>query len=583
MPPVGRIAICSSAFTSLLYSSIAAPSVSVFKHCPPSSLERKACIGVVSYCLAQAPRPRTPRSVRAKAAIERLSQAPKGPWSVGDRCQVRDKADDRWLEGKVASICPVKVQLDGGKRACSWRQIEAASKSWWTVGDQVLVRDAVEDTWASGTVSSTDPVKVQVDGGEPRAWRMIQAAVGRSNRPVSSASRARSVDASSTRLARACQLSKRQELREVSTRRQKTRQKDERTRHREESAARHRSLSPGRLKELADSAKNLMKSTKDEQRSFFRQKLEDVKEDGKPLTASRFKKILIGAAVKIATSRGAAQGVQPGEPEQSEALSLLTVKERQAILKDLRHPLPHTAATEDQLLTWLSQQLFSQRCLRLAKQPQAPSDELKRLVSTDRVAELVRLRGRLEEAKEEEDHQLDIVGLEKILLREPKLKLEAMALLTVKERKKILAELGHPFPAAASAEKDFLEWLQKQISLRRAERMRPSQRQLEALEGLKRTEKTEKMALLRAKLDTARVDQESPLTAAVVGNILTEVGLELDALQSLPFKELKLIFTAMGMFVAGSAADIVEQLRHKLWSDRISRRPCFAYHPEVCC
>lgn len=52
-------------------------------------------------------------------------------YEVGERVQMKDNSDDQWYEGYVTSSDPLKVRMDGGKPAFSWEQVRHTGEGGW--------------------------------------------------------------------------------------------------------------------------------------------------------------------------------------------------------------------------------------------------------------------------------------------------------------------------------------------------------------------------------------------------------------------------------------------------------------------
>eukprot|EP00930_Biecheleria_cincta_P084227 TRINITY_DN73718_c0_g1_i1.p1 TRINITY_DN73718_c0_g1~~TRINITY_DN73718_c0_g1_i1.p1 ORF type:complete len:629 (+),score=107.99 TRINITY_DN73718_c0_g1_i1:177-2063(+) len=60
----------------------------------------------------------------ATVVIDTFAETREGMWATGDKVQVRDDESAAWMDGKVVSVRPLRVQLIGGKGAYTWNQIQ---------------------------------------------------------------------------------------------------------------------------------------------------------------------------------------------------------------------------------------------------------------------------------------------------------------------------------------------------------------------------------------------------------------------------------------------------------------------------
>jgi len=121
---------------------------------------------------------------------------------ISQRVRCRDKGDAAWRTGTVTSTSPLKVQVDSWDSAHSWDQVEAVSGSIelktpttasansaeagsssvaasFRVSQRVRCKDKCDATWRTGKVSSISPLRVNVDGwSSARSWEQVEAVSG---------------------------------------------------------------------------------------------------------------------------------------------------------------------------------------------------------------------------------------------------------------------------------------------------------------------------------------------------------------------------------------------------------------------
>ena len=134
---------------------------------------------------------------------------------VSQRVRCKDKGDAQWRTGTVTSSRPLKVQIDGWDSAFSWDQVEAISISTdlktptasttlstakaavaFCVSQRVRCKDKGDTTWRSGTVTSSSPLTVQVDGWDSaHSWDQVEAIGGSADLKTPTASAAPAAEA----------------------------------------------------------------------------------------------------------------------------------------------------------------------------------------------------------------------------------------------------------------------------------------------------------------------------------------------------------------------------------------------------
>jgi len=164
-------------------------------------------------------------------------------------------------------------------------------------------------------------------------------------------------------------------------------------------------------------------------------------------------------------------------------------------------------------------------------------------------------------------------------LAQKNFKLQDLAALPVKERKRLLSELGHPLANAVVTQKDFVEWLQQKLWSRRAKAdQRLAMKNEERLQRLASTEQATLIQSLLERVEEAKnaseEDKQTFNLAQLFKTLTTgDRKFEIDDLKCLPSKEFKKLMESIGISVGGlTKDDIINQLHRKDWLRRARKR-----------
>eukprot|EP00933_Yihiella_yeosuensis_P005395 TRINITY_DN109900_c0_g1_i1.p1 TRINITY_DN109900_c0_g1~~TRINITY_DN109900_c0_g1_i1.p1 ORF type:complete len:613 (+),score=115.63 TRINITY_DN109900_c0_g1_i1:76-1839(+) len=451
--------------------------------------------------------PPPPKPKKSDPAVRKRLEQVYEIWKLGARVQARDKEDESWMPGQIASTRPVKVKLDGSDNAFSYRMIEAD---------------------LSHRQRSLSPVQ----------WGKAQA----KKKPViRTPSVERNIRAS----------------RELSQRR-RSKEREETVKEAEETRLRQRKPENHEKAERARIGVEYLTSPDRQPEAHLREQirgwLKEAENEslGQGLTAAKVKRVLVKHNVEL------------------DSLALLTVKERKKLLETLGHRSPSLVSSGKDFVEWFKGQLWSQK--NSTQRPNSAQQEiLRRLTSTPEAEGMARLREKIEEMRSEGEK----IGLAQLvkLLASLSLGLTSLARLTVKERIRLLDDLGHPLPRSGAPEATFLEWLFCKVKSSKVRSTQPSRALSEALGKLASTDLSEILATLRTKLDERRGDEENPLSLLELESILNRLGLDLEDLSLLPLNTMKRMMESLGYTgYGGSKEDILSRLKYELWHDRVVRR-----------
>jgi len=152
-----------------------------------------------------------------------------------------------------------------------------------------------------------------------------------------------------------------------------------------------------------------------------------------------------------------------------------------------------------------------------------------------------------------------------------------LATLPVKERKRLISELGHPLPNAVVTQRDFVEWLQQKL---RSQRAKADQSlPIKNEEALQRLASTEQATLIQSLLDRVQEakkasedDSHTFNLTQLLKTLAIEPKFKIDDLKCLPSKEFKKLMESMNISVGGlTKDDIISQLHRRYWLRRARR------------
>lgn len=485
--------------------------------------------------------PRAASAARRRAALERLTKDKTlCAWKVGDRVLVRDKHDSEksedatrasrlaslgWKSGKVVSLSPVKVQLDGGSKGYVWHEIQAVPR-----------RKPVADAHAVSNEFSKESAKDDCHDARSRP----SSAPGRSL----SAEKAR-------RAARSISTRRRMKESEV---RSKEREQEEHVSR----VLKSESSKPLPLPQAAEQRQA-------EQLSKLRQCIEDLQspnedaEVGKeltiqPLTVSRLHRCLTKKGLML------------------QDLTVLPVKERKRLLSELGHPFPNAVVTQTDFVEWLQQKLWLRKVKADSRLAMENEGILQRLTSNEQAALIDSLSSRVQEAKqtvEERGEAFKLAHLFKTLATgDRKFKIDDLKCLPLKEFKKLMESVG--VSVAGRTKDDIINQLHRRDWFRRALK-KPSKEQTQALEKLSTGSHQEVIAVLKKHLNSQNEDMPEDVVA--LGRLLEKLQLPIEALTFLQVGDLKPIMDRLGLAFPGSKAECVALLHRQLWSAKAQRQP----------
>lgn len=486
--------------------------------------------------------PRAASAARRRAALERLTKDNKAPcaWNVGDRVQVRDKHDSEksedatpaprmaslgWKSGKVVSLNPVKVQLDGGSKGYVWHEIQAAPR-----------KKPVADAHAGSQEFSKEAGKDDCHDAKRRP----------------SSARGRSLSAENARRA----------ARSISIRRRK-KEWEVRSKEREQEEHLSRVLNSESSKGLP--LPQVAEQKQAEKLSKLRRCIEDLQspnedaEVGKeltiqPLTVLRLHRCLTKKDLKL------------------QDLAVLPVKERKRLLSELGHPFPNAVVTQTDFVEWLQQKLWLRKAKADSRLAMENEGTLQKLASNEQADLIDSLNRRVQEAKqavEERGETFNLAQLFKTLaVGDRKFKIDDLKCLPLKEFKKLMESLG--VTVAGRTKDDIINQLHRRDWFRRAHK-KPSKEQTQAFEKLSMGSRQEVIATLKRHLNSQNEDMPEDVVA--LDRLLEKLQLPIEALTFLQVGDLKPIMDRLGLVFPGSKAECIALLNQQLWSARAQRQP----------
>lgn len=499
--------------------------------------------------------PRAASAARRRAALERLTRD-KTPcsWKIGDRVQVRDKHDAEksedatpasrlsslgWKSGRVMALSPVRVQLDGGNKAYTWYEIQAAPPKRPVIDRYLASQDIPKEV-------AEDECQRQ----RPHAKGRLSNAGGRSS-SVEKARRARS-------------MSRRRRKKEWEVRSKEREQEEHFSRVLSSESSRHLPLPQVAEQGLSDELLKLRQCIVD-----LRSPDEDT-EVGKgptsqPLTVSRLHASLAKKDLKL------------------QDLAALPVKERKRLLSDLGHPLPNAVVTQKDFVEFLQQKLWSRRAKADQRLAQKNGETLQRLASTEQAALIQSLLDRVEEAKnalEGEKQTFNLAQLFRTLATgDRKFKIDDLKCLPSKELKKLMEGIG--ISVGGLTKDDIINQLHRRDWLRRARRRQPKNdsKESQALAQLATGSQHEVIAMLRGHLSLQNEDM--PQDVVELDRLLANLHMSTEDLISLRVDELKPIMDRLGLTYPGSKTECLTLLHQQLWSARAVQRQPSGHQLEI--
>jgi len=481
--------------------------------------------GIESDDVEAAPMPTPPGRIRPRRTVfERLSQAHRCPWKVGDRVLVRDRderehgadtsrpSEDDWNPGIVTSLHPVKVRLKGGKEAFTWREIkELPSRS---------PSQSPSSTWSNKCL----PASAEV-------------------------------------LRRARKLSRRRRKREKEAERKDI-----------ELWAITQRIQSAKLRRNASKLPSAAEQKKQEKVRKLRLALEEVLpglDDVQPQPPQ----------AKPQASPGRAKATQPLGPSISalkvlklskdlpafgfhlEDLELLTVKDKKGLLAKLSHPRPELAVQEDAFSAWIRQQLQHFRMYCSSGQlPQAASS------STTAMSILHLLRDCIKRAAPTEDDNQSLQRFDRAL-KDAHLEFDHLARLPQAEVKHLVEKLG--IKMTGMKKEEVIQKLKKDLW---SQRTKASLAVSDA--DLCRYQPAQVIATVRRLLKKAEEERGSKrMTVWQLHRWLGQYDAQVKDLSCLLPAELRQLTSWLKMPPLRSKDDILEWLQREVWREQMERGP----------